>query len=270
MVATIAPRDQGQEPYERRAQKVLLASGRVPNVEELDLETAGVETTKTGITVDEHMRTSVPGIWAAGDVTAVAQFTPIAQYQARVAVADMFGKDTRAADYSVLPTAIFTDPELGGVGLTEEQAREQGHDVDVGAERARQAVPVRRRRARAVQDRLRPERPEGARPPRRLAQRRRDRAGPLARPAPRRDGRRPRDDAPRLPDLRRGRQGRRRARRAVDGRPGRLGSSWTETKNKKEAGAGFRPPSVDPGAPCWRTARPGTRPQGVGPTGRVS
>ena len=131
VVATIAPRSQGQEPYERRAQKVLLASGRVPNVEELDLETAGVATTKTGITVDEHMRTSVPGIWAAGDVTAIAQFTPIAQYQARVAVADMFGKDTRTADYSVLPTAIFTDPELGCVGLTEEQAREQGHDVDV-------------------------------------------------------------------------------------------------------------------------------------------
>ena len=131
VVATIAPRGQGQEPYERRAQKVLLASGRVPNVEELDLDAAGVEATKTGITVDEHMRTSVPGIWAAGDVTAIAQFTPIAQYQARVAVADMFGKDTRSADYSVLPTAIFTDPELGGVGLTEEQAREQGHDVDV-------------------------------------------------------------------------------------------------------------------------------------------
>jgi len=131
VVATIAPRTQGQEPYERRAQKVLLASGRVPNVEELDLETAGVATTKTGITVDEHMRTSVPGIWAAGDVTAIAQFTPIAQYQARVAVADMFGKDTRTADYSVLPTAIFTDPELGSVGLTEEQARDHGHDVDV-------------------------------------------------------------------------------------------------------------------------------------------
>ena len=130
VVATIGPRD-GSEPYERRAEKVLLASGRVPNVEELGLETAGVETTKQGITVDEHLRTSVPGIWAAGDVTAVAQFTPIAQYQARVAVGDMFGKDARAADYSVLPTAIFTDPELGSVGLTEEQAREQGHDVDV-------------------------------------------------------------------------------------------------------------------------------------------
>ncbi len=130
VVATIAPRD-GSEPYERRAQRVLLASGRVPNVEELDLEAAGVEATRSGITVDEHLRTSAPGIWAAGDVTAVAQFTPIAQYQARVAVADMFGEDAPAADYSVLPTAIFTDPELGSVGLTEEQAREQGHDVEV-------------------------------------------------------------------------------------------------------------------------------------------
>jgi pyruvate/2-oxoglutarate dehydrogenase complex dihydrolipoamide dehydrogenase (E3) component len=130
VVATIAPRD-GSDPYERRAQQVLLASGRVPNVEELDLEAAGVETTRSGITVDDYLRTSAPGIWAAGDVTAVAQFTPIAQYQARVAVADMFGDDAAAADYSVLPTSIFTDPELGGVGLTEEQAREQGHDVGV-------------------------------------------------------------------------------------------------------------------------------------------
>jgi mercuric reductase len=129
VVATIAPRD-GSEPYERRTQRVLLASGRVPNVEELDLKAAGVETTRSGITVDEHLRTSAPGVWAAGDVTAVAQFTPIAQYQARVAVADMFGQDAAAADYSVLPTAIFTDPELGSVGLTEEQARE-GHDVGV-------------------------------------------------------------------------------------------------------------------------------------------
>jgi pyruvate/2-oxoglutarate dehydrogenase complex dihydrolipoamide dehydrogenase (E3) component len=130
VVVTIAPRD-GSDPYERRAQRVLLASGRVPNVEELDLEAAGVETTRSGITVDEHLRTSAPGIWAAGDVTAVAQFTPIAQYQARVAVADMFDDDAPAADYSVLPTSIFTDPELGGVGLTEEQARQQGHDVGV-------------------------------------------------------------------------------------------------------------------------------------------
>jgi len=130
IVATIAPRD-GSAEYEVRATQILLASGRVPNIEGLNLEAAGVETTKAGIAVDDHMRTSVEGIWAAGDVNAVAQFTPVAQYQARIAVADMFGADGPAADYSYLPTSIFTDPELGGVGLTEEQAREQGHDVDV-------------------------------------------------------------------------------------------------------------------------------------------
>ena len=130
IVATIAPRD-GSPEYEVRAGQILLASGRVPNIEELNLEAAGVETNRAGIVVDDHLRTSVPGIWAAGDVNAVAQFTPVAQYQARVAVADMFGADAPAADYSFLPTSIFTDPELGAVGLSEEEAREEGHDVEV-------------------------------------------------------------------------------------------------------------------------------------------
>jgi len=129
IVASIAPRD-GSDEYELRATQILLASGRVANLEGLNLEAVGVETLKAGIAVDEHLRTSVPGIWAAGDVNAVAQFTPIAQYQARVAVEDMFGEDAAAADYSVLPTAIFTDPELAGVGLTEEQAKEEGYDVE--------------------------------------------------------------------------------------------------------------------------------------------
>ena len=129
IVASIAPRD-GSDEYELRATQILLASGRVSNIEGLNLDAVGVETSKAGIAVDEHLRTSVPGIWAAGDVNAVAQFTPIAQYQARVAVEDMFGEDAPAADYSVLPTAIFTDPELAGVGLTEEQAREEGYDVE--------------------------------------------------------------------------------------------------------------------------------------------
>src|SRR5919204_280866 len=128
IVATIAPRD-GSPEYDVRAGQILLASGRVPNIEELNLEAAGVETNRAGIVVDDHLRTSVPGIWAAGDVNAVAQFTPVAQYQARVAVADMFGADEPEADYSFLPTSIFTDPELAGSGLTEDQAREEGHDV---------------------------------------------------------------------------------------------------------------------------------------------
>jgi mercuric reductase len=130
IVATIAPRD-GSAERELRVSHVLLASGRVPNIEGLNLEAVGVETTKLGIAVDERLRTSVPGIWAAGDVNAVAQFTPVAQYQARLAVDDMFGVDGASADYSVLPTSIFTDPELAGVGLTEEQAQEEGYEVEV-------------------------------------------------------------------------------------------------------------------------------------------
>ncbi|MEP7334498.1 MAG: NAD(P)/FAD-dependent oxidoreductase [Actinomycetota bacterium] len=110
------------------AERVLLASGRVPNVEELGLDEIGVRTHRGGIEVDEHLRTSVDGIWAAGDVTGLVQFTPIAQYQARIAVDDMFARSGDAADYSILPTAIFTDPELGAVGLTEHEAREQGLD----------------------------------------------------------------------------------------------------------------------------------------------
>jgi mercuric reductase len=109
---------------------VLLASGRVPNVEELSLEKIGLEVGRGGIAVDDHMRTSVPGIWAAGDVAAGPLLTPIAQYQARIAIEDMFGDGSRRADYSVLPTAIFTDPELGGVGLSEAEASQQGYDVD--------------------------------------------------------------------------------------------------------------------------------------------
>jgi mercuric reductase len=111
------------------AERVLLASGRVPNVEALGLERIGVRTYRGGVEVNERMRTSVQGIWAAGDVTGLAQFTPIAQYQARIAVEDMFAPNGHAADYSALPTAIFTDPELAAVGLTEHEARERGLDV---------------------------------------------------------------------------------------------------------------------------------------------
>ena len=110
---------------------VLLASGRAPNVEQLELDRVGVEVGRGGIVVDDRQRTNVDGIWAAGDVVAGPMLTPVAQYQARIAIEDMFGDGSRRVDYSVLPTAIFTDPELGGVGLTEAEASEQGHDVDV-------------------------------------------------------------------------------------------------------------------------------------------
>ena len=111
---------------EIRVANLLLASGRAPNVEALRLDELGIEHDRAGIIVDELMRTSVGGIWAAGDVTGRYQFTPIAQYQARIAIGDMFERDPAPADYSVLPTAIFTEPELAAVGLTEQEARDQG------------------------------------------------------------------------------------------------------------------------------------------------
>jgi mercuric reductase len=129
-VATIVPREGGME-QEIQFDRLLLASGRRPNVEELNLEATGVETYPLGIVVDERMRTNVPGIWAAGDVNGQAQFTPVAQYQARLAVEDMYRPgEGPAADYSVLPTAIFTDPELAGVGLTQMEAEEQGYEAE--------------------------------------------------------------------------------------------------------------------------------------------
>jgi mercuric reductase len=109
---------------------VLLASGRVANIEALGLDDIGVDASHRGIAVDEHQRTNVDGIWAAGDCALGPMFTPTAQYQARIAIDDMFD-GSRNTDYSILPTAIFTDPELGSVGLTEQEARANGYDVDV-------------------------------------------------------------------------------------------------------------------------------------------
>jgi mercuric reductase len=129
VVATVAPRDGEGETRELTAERLLLATGRAPNVEELQLERARITVEQRGIVVDERMRTSTDGIWAAGDVNGVAQFTPVAQYQARIAVDDMFTSDGQAADYSALPTAIFTDPELASIGQTQEEARSSGGDI---------------------------------------------------------------------------------------------------------------------------------------------
>jgi mercuric reductase len=119
------------EDRELRASQILLAAGRVPNIEHLRLERAGVDCTRAGVAVDDHMRTTADSVWAAGDVTGVFPFTPVAQYQARLAVDDMFTSEAPSADYSLLPTSIFTDPELASVGLTQREAEEQGLDFGV-------------------------------------------------------------------------------------------------------------------------------------------
>lgn len=102
--------------------KVLLSVGRRANVTGFGLENLGVEVQR-GIKVDEHLRTSVPGVWAAGDVTGFSLLAHTASREGEVAVADMLGKD-EVMSYKAIPGIVYTNPEVAGVGLTQEQAPE--------------------------------------------------------------------------------------------------------------------------------------------------
>jgi dihydrolipoamide dehydrogenase len=99
------------------AERLLVATGRRPNVEELGLERLGVSIGDRGIEVDERCR-AAEHVWAIGDVTGVALFTHVGKYQARVAAADLSGRAVKA-DYRAIPAGIFTDPEVATVGSTE-------------------------------------------------------------------------------------------------------------------------------------------------------
>jgi pyruvate/2-oxoglutarate dehydrogenase complex dihydrolipoamide dehydrogenase (E3) component len=113
------------------AEKLLVATGRRANIRELGLDTIGLDPGARFIEVDDHLR-AAPGVWAIGDVTGKGAFTHVSVYQARIAIVDILGKPTPAADYRALPRVTFTDPEVGAVGLTEEQARKQGRNVRSG------------------------------------------------------------------------------------------------------------------------------------------
>ncbi|PSN18411.1 pyridine nucleotide-disulfide oxidoreductase [filamentous cyanobacterium CCP5] len=112
--------------------EILVATGRTPNVKSLNLEAAGVEVSKQGITVNAKLQTSNPRIYAAGDVIGGYQFTHVAGYEGAVAMQNALLIPLKKADYSVIPWATFTDPELARVGMTEEQARKRyGDDIYV-------------------------------------------------------------------------------------------------------------------------------------------
>ena len=119
------------EPVVTVAEEILLAAGRAPAVRELNLEAAGIAYDAKGIVVDEELRTSAENIWAVGDVMAGGYaFTHVADHQARIVEHNaLSGLPPRLADAGVVPWAIFTDPELARVGMTEREAREAGHDV---------------------------------------------------------------------------------------------------------------------------------------------
>ncbi len=114
------------------ADTVLYATGRVPNVAGLGLETVGVAQGKDGaIEVDEHYRTSVPSVHAVGDVTARVQLTPVALGEAMVLVDRLFGEGRRAMGYDFIPTAVFTHPNIGTVGYGEAEARKLFTDIRI-------------------------------------------------------------------------------------------------------------------------------------------
>jgi pyruvate/2-oxoglutarate dehydrogenase complex dihydrolipoamide dehydrogenase (E3) component len=112
--------------------EILVATGRVPNIESLNLQAAGVDIGKEGILVNNKLQTSNPKIYAAGDVIGGYLFTHVAGYEAAVALQNALFLPTKQADYRVIPWATFTEPELARVGMTEEQARKRyGDDLMV-------------------------------------------------------------------------------------------------------------------------------------------
>ena len=124
-------------------ERLLVAAGRRPNLADIGLDTVGLDPAARSLPVDEHMRVLtggeqiVDGIYAVGDVTGRGAFTHVAVWQARVLVAHLLGRDEPYGGYHAIAWATFTDPEVGRVGLTEQQARERGLNVRVG----RQQIP---------------------------------------------------------------------------------------------------------------------------------
>ncbi|HET9534632.1 MAG TPA: glutathione-disulfide reductase [Mesorhizobium sp.] len=114
------------------ADQVMLAIGRIPNTDGLGLEAAGVETGKVGeILVDSYSRTSVPNIWAIGDVTNRVQLTPVAIHEAMCFVDTVFRDKPTKPDHKTIPTAVFSQPEIGTVGLSEDEASSRFDDIEV-------------------------------------------------------------------------------------------------------------------------------------------
>ncbi len=112
-------------------EKVLVATGRKPSFGGLDLEKIGIQTEDNAIKVDEYLQTSVNNIYAVGDVTGKILLAHVASHQGITAAQNIMG-EKKKMDYKAVPAAIFTDPEIATVGLTEEEVKEQNIDYQVG------------------------------------------------------------------------------------------------------------------------------------------
>ncbi|KAG8477746.1 hypothetical protein CXB51_027583 [Gossypium anomalum] len=111
---------------------IMFATGRRPNTKNLGLESVGVKINKNGaIEVDEYSRTIVPSIWAVGDVTDRINLTPVALMEGAALAKTLFQNEPTKPDYRAVPSAVFSQPPIGQVGLTEEQAIKEYGDIDV-------------------------------------------------------------------------------------------------------------------------------------------
>ena len=117
-----------------KAEKLLIAMGRIPNLEGLNLEKAGVEYDKKGIRVDSRLRTTSKNIYAAGDVTGANQFTHAAGYEGGIVISNAIFHLPRKTDYTFLPWCTYTDPELASIGMNEKGAKEAGVNYKVWIE----------------------------------------------------------------------------------------------------------------------------------------
>jgi glutathione reductase (NADPH) len=114
------------------ADQILLALGRIPNTEHLGLEAAGVKTGPRGeILVDDYSRTNVENIWAVGDVTDRVQLTPVAIHEAMCFVETAFKDNPTRPDHDTIATAVFSQPEIGTVGLSEDDAAQRFANVEI-------------------------------------------------------------------------------------------------------------------------------------------
>jgi len=124
--------DDGQQVS---AEILLIATGRRANLQDIGLETVGLDPSARFLQPDDHLRVG-ERLWAIGDVTPNGGFTHVAIYHADIAYSDIMGDPLPGADYRAKPRVTFTDPEVGAAGLTEEQARQQGINVRTGIQKA--------------------------------------------------------------------------------------------------------------------------------------
>ncbi len=113
------------------ADQLLVAAGRSPNLGGIGLDTVGLDPEGRAVETDERMRAG-ERLWAVGDITGHGAFTHVSMYQGEIAVRDLLGHDGFTADYRAVSRVTFTDPEVGSVGMTEQQARDEGIEVRVG------------------------------------------------------------------------------------------------------------------------------------------